>query len=262
MSARKNIPGKFVWFQLRTADAPRAKTFYAELLAWKAVEFPVEGVTFSMIFAGDTPDTMLGDCAPLAKDDARGSRWVASVSVDDVDAAVSTARAHGGAVLEAPHDLLHVGRAARIGDPTGAELALFKSATGDKPDEDAPLGYFFWNELHTTDPATALAFYEKTVGFSHETMPGPAGADAYHVVSRGGVGRGGITGHLPRGASPHWLPYVRVDDVDATASRAERLGATIVVRPEDIPGIGRFTVIRDPVGAVLALMKPSSRAKK
>jgi predicted enzyme related to lactoylglutathione lyase len=75
-------------------------------------------------------------------------------------------------------------------------------------------------------------------------------------------GRGGIASLLPKDASPHWLPYVRVDDVDATASRAERLGATIVMRPEDIPGIARFTVIRDPLGAVLAPMKPSPRAKK
>jgi len=44
--------------------------------------------------------------------------------------------------------------------------------------------------------------------------------------------------------------------------RAERLGATIVTRPEDIPGIARFTVIRDPLGAVLARMKRSPRAKK
>jgi predicted enzyme related to lactoylglutathione lyase len=82
-------------------------------------------------------------------------------------------------------------------------------------------------------------------------------------VSRGGVGRGGIPSLLPKDAPPYRLPYVRVVDyVDAAASRAERLGATIVMRPEDIPGIARFTAIRDPLGAVLALMKPSPRAKK
>ena len=58
---------------------------------------------------------------------------------------------------------------------------------------------------------------------------------------------------------PHESP---TEGRDATASRAEGLGATIVMRAEDIPGIARFTVIRDPHGAVLALMKPSPRAKK
>jgi hypothetical protein len=43
---------------------------------------------------------------------------------------------------------------------------------------------------------------------------GPAGA--YHILSRGGVGRGGVTGHL-QGGVPHWLPYVSVDeDFDLT----------------------------------------------
>jgi len=41
----------------------------------------------------------------------------------------------------------------------------------------------------------------------------------YHGLSRGGVGRDGFTSHLPKGASPHCLLYVRVDDLDATASR-------------------------------------------
>jgi hypothetical protein len=55
---------------------------------------------------------------------------------------------------------------------------------------------------------------------------------------------------------PHWLPYVFVDDADATLARARRLGATIQFGPEDIPGVGRFGVLQDPTGAVLAVMKP------
>jgi predicted enzyme related to lactoylglutathione lyase len=65
-----------------------------------------------------------------------------------------------------------------------------------------------------------------------------------------------VTGHLPAGKQPHWLPYVAVDDVDATIARARKLGALIPVVPEDIPGIGRFSVLEDPTGAVLAVMKP------
>jgi predicted enzyme related to lactoylglutathione lyase len=113
-------------------------------------------------------------------------------------------------------------------------------------------------ELHTTEPTKALSFYEKVVGFSHRSMDmGPGGK--YHILSRDGVDRGGVTGHLPAGASPHWLPYVDVDDVDATIARARKLGARIPVSPEDIPGIGRFGVLEDPTGAVLAIMKPLPR---
>lgn len=261
MADRKLIPGKFVWYELQCSDVPRAQAFYAELLGWKNVRFPAGSTTYEMIFAGQTPDTMIGGYAPLPMGDARGSRWITSVSVEDVDAVARAATANGGKIVDAPHDVPGAGRGARIADPAGAELSLIRSARGDAPDVEAtPTGYFFWNELHTPDPATALAFYEKTVGFTHETMRNPAGD--YHVVSRGRVGRGGITGHLPPGTAPHWLPYVHVDDVDASAGRAQRLGGRIVLPPMDIPDIGRSTVVRDAVGAVLALMKPNPRMSK
>jgi uncharacterized protein len=261
MADRKLIPGKFVWYELQCSDVPRAQAFYAELLGWKNVPFPAGSTTYEMIFAGQTPDTMIGGYAPLVGADARGSRWIASVSVEDVDAVARAAAANGGKIVDAPHDIPGAGRGAHIADPAGAELSLIKSARGDAPDVDAtPTGYFFWNELHTPDPATALAFYEKTVGFTHETMKSRAGD--YHVISRGGVGRGGITGHLAAGAAPHWLPYVHVDDVDASAGRAQRLGGQVVLPPMDIPDIGRSTVVRDVVGAVLALTKPNPRMSK
>jgi predicted enzyme related to lactoylglutathione lyase len=60
---------------------------------------------------------------------------------------------------------------------------------------------------------------------------------------------------------PHWLPYVYVDDPDATIARAKKLGATIPMGPEDIPGIGRFGVLVDPSGATIAVIKPMPRGK-
>jgi predicted enzyme related to lactoylglutathione lyase len=51
---------------------------------------------------------------------------------------------------------------------------------------------------------------------------------------------------------PNWGAYVTVDDVDATAVLAEKLGGKILVPPTDIPTVGRFSVIQDPQGAVLS----------
>jgi predicted enzyme related to lactoylglutathione lyase len=129
------------------------------------------------------------------------------------------------------------------------------------PDTDATRGRFFWNELHTSDPTAALRFYEKVLGFSHRSVDmGPAGK--YHILSRGGVDRGGVTSHLPAGAPPHWLPYVFVDNVDDAIARARKLGGKILTGAEDIPGIGRFGVLEDPTGAALAIMKPLPREKQ
>jgi len=220
MTDRKLIPGKFVWFQLESKDTKKAQAFYGEVLGWNAVPFPVGGSTYEMIFTGATADTMIGSYA-APRSDRQPSRWISSVSVEDVDAAAKAATASGGKVVEAPFDIPGV----------------------------------------TSDPTKALAFYEKVLAFSHRSMDmGPNGT--YHIVSKGGVDRGGVTSYLPAGVQPHWLPYVFVEDVDATVARARRIGGSIPFGPEDIPGVGRFGVLQDPTGAVLAVMKPSPTEKQ
>jgi len=257
MSDRKLLPGKFVWFELVSKDAKKAQAFYGEVLGWKVEPVPMGDSIYETILAGGT---MIGGYAP-PRNDRQPSHWISYVSVDNVDAAAKAAAANGGKVIEAPSDIPGVGRTARIADPQGAELCVFKNAAGDPTDGHPPPGSFFWNELHTSDPVKALQFYEKVLGFSYRSMDmGPGGA--YHILSRGGVDRGGVTGNLPRGAPPHWLPYAFVDDPDAALARARRLGATIQVGPEDIPGVGRFGVLQDPTGAAIAIMKPLPREKQ
>jgi len=204
MSERKLLPGKFVWFELVASDAKAAQAFYAEVLGWKVAPFPMGNFTYEMIYAGDTADTMIGGYAP-PKNDRRPSHWISYVSVEDVDATTKAAAANGGKVVEAPFDIVGVGRSARIADPQGAELCLLMNAAGDQPDAPSQPGRFFWNELHTSDPAKALSFYDKVLGFSHRSMDmGPGGI--YHILSQGGVDRGGVTGYLSSGTPPHWLP--------------------------------------------------------
>ena len=60
-----------------------------------------------------------------------------------------------------------------------------------------------------------------------------------------------------QGLPTHWLAYVTVEDVDAASSSAEKLGAKIVVEPQDIPEVGRIAVFVDPQGAALGLFKPA-----
>ena len=255
MSDRKHLPGKFVWFEHVSRDARRAQGFFGEVLGWRVQ--PFMDSTYEMIYLGDT---MIGGYA-TPRNDRQPPHWISSVSVENVDTAARAATASGGKIVEGPVDLPGVGRMARIADPQGAEICLFRNDGGDPADAEAPAGGWLWNELHTSEPTKALAFYDKVVGFAHRTVDmGHAGA--YHILSRGGVDRGGVTHHLPGGVPPHWLPYVHVQDVDSTLARASKLGATLPMPAEDIPGIGRFGVLTDPTGAVLALMKPLPRGKQ
>jgi uncharacterized protein len=261
VSDRKQLPGKFVWFELVSREAKKAQAFYGEVFGWTVRPYPMGDFDYEMIYTGDT---MIGGYAATqhsahwqreGESGGQASHWISYVSVADVDAAAKAATSNGGKVVETPFDAPGVGRMARIADPQGAELALIKSATGDAPDALATPGRWLWNELHTHEPKKALAFYEKVLGFTHRTMDGPGGP--YHILSKDGVDRGGVTGHLGGGTRPHWLPYVSVDDVDATIGRARKLGAKIPMSPEDIPGIGRLGVLEYPSGAVLAVMKPA-----
>jgi len=45
---------------------------------------------------------------------------------------------------------------------------------------------------------------------------------------------------MSKGMPPSWGAYVTVDDVDATAAKAEKLGGKIIVAPTDIPTVVKF----------------------
>jgi len=120
-----------------------------------------------------------------------------------------------------------------------------------------PAGRFFWNELHTPDPAKALELYENVPGMTRQAMEAPG--FTYYVLAKDGVGRAGVSGEATEGAA-HWLPYVSVDDADATLPRARKLGAESCAGPADIPGVGRFGVLTDPTGASIAVMKVIPRS--
>ena len=87
MQTRKQLPGKFVWFEHESHHPRRAQTFYAELLGWKTQPFPMGSYSYDMIYAGDT---MIGGWRTL---EAKGApaRWMGCVSVADVDAAAQAA---------------------------------------------------------------------------------------------------------------------------------------------------------------------------
>jgi len=60
------------------------------------------------------------------------------------------------------------------------------------------------------------------------------------------------------GARPGWNGYIAVDDVDAYAKRVKAAGGAVHRPPEDIPGVGRFSVVADPHGATFNLFKGNS----
>jgi hypothetical protein len=114
---------------------------------------------------------------------------------------------------------------------------------------------FVWYELMTTDMAAAETFYANAVGWNAQDASAPD--LAYTLFTAEGVSISGLM-DLPEdarrmGATPRWMGYVGVDDVDTTADRIERLGGAVYVPPTDT-NIGRISVVADPQTATLALV--------
>jgi len=105
----------------------------------------------------------------------------------------------------------------------------------------------------TSDPARALAFFERVFGYKHETMSMAAGP--YHVLMKDGMARAGLMKSPDPNVPPAWLPYISVVDCDASAARAQALGGQICAPPMEIPDVGRFAVIIDPLGAAIGIIR-------
>lgn len=121
---------------------------------------------------------------------------------------------------------------------------------------------FCWYELMTTDLAAAEAFYAKVIGWTAKDSG--LGSHPYTVLSIGETAVAGAMA-LPQplrdaGVPPHWIAYVRVEDVDAILPRLVAAGGTVHRAPEDIPGIGRFAVVADLHGAAFCLFRESAPA--
>lgn len=243
--------GKFVWFEHRSAQPDKAADFYAGLFGWRIGTVPVgAGEPYRHIVNGDEAIGGLRSAAGAAQ-------WLSYLSVADVDAAYAKALVHGAQAVAAPADFPPAGRGATLADPTGAPFAIWKGAAADRAETPTTaVGDWFWNELMSGDVQAALTFYESTFGFAHEVMDmGEQGR--YTLLKQGDKLRGGLM-HLPMADTPTiWVPYVKVADCDASAAKARKLGARVVVEPTDIPAVGRFASLIDPFGAMLAVMKPT-----
>jgi hypothetical protein len=118
-----------------------------------------------------------------------------------------------------------------------------------------------WSELMTTDLDGAEQFYREVVNMSPSAISDELGA--YRIITFDGKPAGGLVGPRPDGPNwlsggptPHWVPNFGVPDADAAATRAEALGAEVLVKPADVQGGGRAAVLKDPQGAVFSVFAP------
>lgn len=127
-------------------------------------------------------------------------------------------------------------------------------------------------EIEGMDLAVLRSFYSSLFGWSLD------GDGEYLLVSRAentnaeGLGIDGAVSAVPEVPSPTWRGpsradgyaghvtiYVEVPDVDAALRRAESLGGTRMMGPDDVPGGPRIGKFRDPEGQLIGLVSPPAR---
>lgn len=120
---------------------------------------------------------------------------------------------------------------------------------------------FVWYDVMTTDTKAAESFYAKVVGWRMQDSAMPN--MNYTLLMAGDKMAGGLM-LMPEdaraaGASPAWMGYIGVDDVDICAKEIVAAGGAIHRPPADIPGVGRFAVAADPHGAGFIIFTSSSQ---
>ena len=248
--------GRFVWFEYISKDPKKAQAFFGEVFNWKTQNMPAQGGAsgdYTMIaIDGDT----VGGYPPFMEGMPAHAHWLTHLQVADANAAAQKVKSLGGKIMKEPVKMGDFGTWTLVADPTGAVFCMWQpgkpEGTGDFKGKN---GTFCWNELMTSDPDKAVAFYKQLGGFTHKPQDmGPHGT--YHVLEFDGKPRAGIM-KSPKSDIPNaWLPYVQVASADQAIEKAKRLGANIVAPANDIPNVGRFAILVDPLGAALGVLQP------
>ena len=249
-------PGTFCWVELGTTDGNAAKKFYTELFDWTFSDSPIgPGMVYTMLKLDGKDVGALYQMPPEMTSQGIPPNWLSYASVTSADESAAKAKELGATLMKEPFDVMQVGRMAVIQDPTGAVFAIWQAGTHKGAGVVNEPGALVWNELATTDTARAGAFYGGLFGWALDTKT--FGPMEYTIFQNGDRGAGGMFQLTPEmaGVPSHWLVYFSVDDCDATVKKATELGASTIKPTDDIPGVGRFAILRDPQGAAFAVIK-------
>lgn len=251
----KYEPGTPSWVDLGTPDLDASISFYSGLFGWQVEKLPEEAGGYSMARLNGKAVAGMG---PLMSDDQPPS-WSTYVSVADIEDTAEKVRDNGGQVFMEPMKVQigadHFGSMAVFADPTGAVFSAWEPHLQIGAELVNEPGTLAWNELVTRDIDTAKKFYGAVFGWEADTSEaGPTTYTEWKLAGRSIGGMLQMNEEWPLDIPAHWMAYFAVEDADAAAANAKDLGATIRVEPTDIPNVGRFAVVVDPLGAQFSVI--------
>jgi predicted enzyme related to lactoylglutathione lyase len=248
-------PGKPDFAELITPDLATAKKFYAGLFGWNFTDVAGGRVPYAEAYLDGVPVAGLVEKTMAAGEHGQPA-WLNFFAAADVDAAAKAALQNGGKVLVAPHDVADRGREAILTDADGAVFAVLASSSGDPADVLAAPGEWIWRSLITTDPVGDSNFYKDVFGYGVVPLADSPG-EQHLLLASENFARASVNSMPPGHPNmhPHWLAYVRCEDVTKAVAKVTALGGRILVEPRVDRHGGLIAVVADPLGAPFGLME-------
>ncbi|MGV8932082.1 MAG: VOC family protein [Luteimonas sp.] len=261
----KRYHGNPCWYELTTGNGALkpAEDFYASILGWTFQDAGMQGFTYHL--AQSNADAVAGLMEVPGDVADMPPFWMTYFAVDDADAFVSRAKAAGASLHRGPDDVPGTGRFAVLADPQGAAFGVLQPDMGNMSDADiakADAGGAFhpntpgrcnWNELMSSDPDAAFAFYSGLLGWTKGDVVDMGKMGSYQLFRHDDTDIGGMMG-LGDAPRSNWLPYFGVQGrVSDTIDAIKAAGGSVHHGPHEVPGGMYIAVAQDPQGAWFAV---------
>jgi len=247
---------RIVWHDLMTTDIERAKDFYQALFGWTTFEQGMGPMgNYTLIQHQGQP---IGGIVGIDPKHGLPSHWLCYLTVDDVEELCKRIPKLGGNVAVEPRGVPDVGRFAILHDPAnGVFSAMQMVGDAGGPPRTKDHGMFYWDQLLTNNSDVMAKFYGEVFGWTVDKYE--MGDLGYYGVFKSG--EQAVAGMLPLAEDdarkPGWLPYIAVDDIDASVEKVKQLKVEVIAGPDVVYGIGKYAVVRDPTGGLFGLYKPA-----
>lgn len=121
------------------------------------------------------------------------------------------------------------------------------------------IGKIGWVDITVADAEVLRDFYAGVVGWRTEAVDMGEYSDFNMIDPASGEANAGVC-HARGGNAdlpPSWIVYFEVEDLQASIAACEAGGGELINGPRSAGSAGSYAVIRDPAGAVCALVQPA-----
>ncbi len=252
-TATKAVP---VWLDLSSSDAEGSRTFYSSLFGWSADVNPDPQYGGYAVCRLDGKDVAgIGPHMEAGQPTA----WTIYIGTPDAAATGQRVEKAGGTVVVPGMEVGPQGTMAVYRDPAGAFISVWQPGMMTGFGVTGQPNSFGWAELNARGLENAIAFYQEVFSWTVKTSPFGEG-QTYTEFQLDGTSIAGameMSPMVPAEVPSYWMAYFLTADVEGATSKAESLGARVIMGATEYPG-GKFSIIQDPQGGVFGLMSSES----